>query len=99
MRKATEIEKKLKMSYDEDQTHNEQKAVSAIKKNIMYFFTYTKRFSNAKLGVGRLIDGGKAITNSHEMVDILSIQYESVFCAPKEPMITPYVMFPDMEKF
>ena len=56
MREATEIEKKLKLSYDNDQTHNEQRAVSAIKKNIKYFFSCTNKFSNIILRVGPLTD-------------------------------------------
>ena len=32
------------------------------------------------------------------MADILSHQYESMFNAPKEPMITPEVLFPNIEK-
>ena len=53
---ARDIEKKLKKSYDSDRADNEHKAVSAIKKNIKYFYSYAKKFSRLKTGVGPLVD-------------------------------------------
>ena len=45
---ATNIDKRLKRSYDNDRSENEHKVVSAINKNIKYFYSYAKKFSTLK---------------------------------------------------
>jgi hypothetical protein len=93
---AKDIEKKLKRSYDNDRATNEHKAVSAIKKNIKYFFSYAKKFSKLKCGIGPLVDADKnTVTCAREMADMLAHQYESVFSKPKQAMEDPNDMFSD----
>ena len=45
---ATNIEKRLKRSYDNDKSENEHKVVSAINKNIKYLYSYAKKFSTGQ---------------------------------------------------
>ena len=61
MHKAIDIEKKLKRSYDNDKDRDELKAVSAIKKNSKYFYSYAKKFSKVSTGIGPLLDADKNI--------------------------------------
>ena len=42
---ATDIEKRLERSYENDRSENEHKVVSAINKNIKYFYSYAKKCS------------------------------------------------------
>ena len=93
-----DIEKKLKKSYDSDRAENEHKAVSAIKKNIKYFYSYAKKFSRLKTGVGPLVDdndNSKTVSCPKQMADLLATQYQSVFSEPKQPMDDPADLFPE----
>ena len=41
---------------DNDRPENEHKAISAIKKNIKYFYSYAKKFNTLKSCIGPLVD-------------------------------------------
>ena len=43
-----EIEKKLMNSYKQEKTHEEVKAVGAIKKNSKFFYKFAKKYSKRK---------------------------------------------------
>ena len=95
-KEVVDIEKMLKKSYDNDRQTNESKAVSAIKKNPKYFFSYAKKFSKLNSGVGPLFDVDNSIvTHPASMADLLSRQYKSVFTEPIEPMHESRNIFPD----
>ena len=50
------IEISLQQSYKTDKQSNEAKALSAIKSNPKYFYSYAKKFSKTKSGIGPLLD-------------------------------------------
>ena len=61
----------------------EQKAVSKIKSNPKFFFSYAKSFSQTKSGVSMLFDENERITTDpKEMADILQKQFASVYSDP-----------------
>ncbi len=98
LQKAIEIEKKLKRSYDNDKDRDEQRAVSAIKKNSKYFYSYAKKFSKVNTGIGPLLDADKNIVSDPvQMAEILATQYKSVFSVPMEPMPDADIVFPTEE--
>ena len=73
---ATNIEKRLERSYDNDRSENEHKVVSAINKNIKYFYSYTKKFSTLKSCIGPLVDStDSTVTCPKKMADLLASQY------------------------
>ena len=95
---AREIEKKLQKSYKDEKLEMENKAVSAIKKNSKYFFSYVRKFSKIFTGIGPFIDASKnIITCSAQMAEMLSEQYRSVFSVPKERLKPPEEIFTDGE--
>ena len=58
-KKARQIEKELTKSYQQSQKDSEEKAVNSIKRNSKYFFSYAKKFSSVKSGIGPFIDATK----------------------------------------
>ena len=93
---AREIEKKLQLSYKQEHSDMEGKAVNSIKTNPKYFFTYAKKFSTVKSSIGPLLDSAKElIFCPAKMADILSKQYSSVFSTPKSPLLDPSDYFSD----
>ena len=89
-----DIEKKLLQSYRQSRSASEHKAVTAIKRNSKYFYSYAKKFSMVKIAIGPLIDATKnIITCSKQMGEMLSQQYSSVFSIPKSPMPTTEEIF------
>ena len=76
----------------------ENKAVSAIKKNSKYFFTYARKYSKVFTGIGPFLDTAENIvTCSTRMAEMLSEQYRSVFSVPKEKLKLPEEIFTDRE--
>ena len=66
--------------------NNEKKAVSVLKSNPKYFFSYAKRFSKLKSNTGPLKDDKEILHNDpEEMVNLLQKQYTSVFSDPSSP--------------
>ena len=93
---AREIEKKLQLSYKQEHSEMEGKAVNSIKTNPKYFFTYAKKFSTVQSSVGPLLDSAKElIFCPSKMAHILSEQYSSVFSTPRSPLLGPSEYYPD----
>ena len=82
-RRLAEIEKKLQESYQAEEHRMESRAVSAIKKNSKYFYSYAKKKSTGKHPIGPLIDqDGTLVSNPGAMANILADQYKSAFSDP-----------------
>ena len=82
-KKLIEIEKNLQSSHDSERSANEKSAVGKIKSNPKYFYSYAKRFSKVKVGIGPLLDATKSLTAcASKMSELLSDQYASVFSKP-----------------
>ena len=82
-RRLIEIEKQLQSSYAAEKETEERKAVDKIRSNSKYFFSYAKRFTSIKVGIGPLLDAAKSIVSCPtKMAEILSNQYASVFSQP-----------------
>ena len=94
---AREVEKQLTRSYQRTQQECERKAVNSIKRNSKYFFSYAKKFSSIKSGIGPFIDAAKELVNCPlKMAKMLSEQYSSAYSTPKEPMPEAKEIFPDI---
>ena len=78
--KATEVERQLLKSYQKSRVDCEAKAVNAIKRNPKYFFSYARKFSSVKIGIGPAL----LVTNFLRMAGMLSEQYKSVYSTLKE---------------
>jgi hypothetical protein len=79
------IEYSLQQDYTQERNHNEESAVSAIKKNYKHFFAYANKFSKIKQGIGPLIgSNAEQVTCPKKMSEILSDQYASVWSKPGE---------------
>ena len=84
---SVQVERALIKSYQQSQKDSETKAVNAIKRNSKYFFSYAKKFSTAKVGIGPFIDCAKnLITSPIKMAEMLSEQYSSVYSVPKQSL-------------
>jgi len=95
-RRLIEIEKKIQSSQLQQAEYEESKAVENIKRNPKFFFSYAKRFSKIKIGIGPLINSAKTLlTSAKQMSELLSEQYRSVFSIPKHPQLRPNELFPD----
>ena len=93
---ARKVEKELTKSYQQSQQECENKAVNSIKRNSKYFFSYAKKFSSIKSGIGPFVDAAKdLVTNPFKMAKMLSEQYNSVYSTPKEPMPDAKEIFSD----
>ena len=93
--RLVDIEKKLMKSYHQQEAEQENRAVSNIKENPKYFYSYAKSFSKVKVGVGPLINSAKRlISDPLQMASILSEQYASVFSQPQYVSNSPDLLFP-----
>ena len=87
-KRLIEIEKKLRSSHQAQREEEEKKAVERIKTNSKYFYSYAKRFSNTRVGIGPLLDAANCLVPcSVKMCEILSEQYSSVFSTPADTNI------------
>ena len=92
---ARSIEVKLQNSHRAEKNEMEHRAVSAIKRNSKYFFSYAKKFSSISTGIGPLMDLAKnVISCPMKMAEMLANQYSSVFSTPKEPLEERTYLFP-----
>ena len=81
-----QIEKEIKESHRIQLEDQERNDISSIERNPKYFFSYAKRFSKVRTGIGPLIDAGNALVACpQKMAEILSQQYSKVFSTPKHP--------------
>ena len=95
-RSLTEIEIEIQESLKRQSEFDERKAVESIKRNPKYFFTYAKKFSKIKTGIGPFIDAANRIIDCPmKMAEILSNQYQSVFSQPIHSNNSQYHLFPD----
>ena len=63
----------------------ENEAINKIKNNPRAFYSYAKRFSKVKAGVGPFYDeAGDLINDDIKIADVLRNQYDSVFSKPME---------------
>ena len=68
----------------------EQAAVSKIKSNPKFFFSYAKSFSKSKPGIAMLFDKDKQITtDAKDMANLLQEQFSSVYSNPDDPSVLP----------
>ena len=82
--KIIEIEKKLQASHRAQSDLEEKRAVERISTNSKYFYSYAKRFSSIKVGVGPLLDtASNLVTCPLKIGEMLATQYSSVFSTPK----------------
>ena len=79
--KLIDIELLLQNSYNLSRKRQESRAISAIKDNSKFFYSYAKRFSRTKSRIGPLFDNNKNtfVDSNKEMADLLQNQYISVF--------------------
>ena len=93
-----DIEKKLQMSYKSEKSEMEHKAVSAIKRNSKYFFSYARKFSKIFTGIGPLISALDEIVSCPvQMAEMLANQYQKVFSTPKEVLPDAQEIFGNQE--
>ena len=79
------IELKLQTSYETRRNKQEQDAIKKIKKDPKAFYGYAKRFSKTNSDIGPFFcKDGNPVTESEEIVEMLRLQYESVFSNPSE---------------
>ena len=89
------IEQDLLKSHACSKNYQETKALASIKKNSKYFFSYVNKLSKCSSNIGPLVtDDGKFISDSKDMADLLSKQFQSVFSSPRQPTVPPNVIFP-----
>ena len=91
-----ETEKALSKSHEEQRDREEKKAVEKIKTNPKFFFTYGRRFSKVRTGIGPLLNAAETLISAPlEMAELLSEQYSSVFSTPLHDSIPVYSLFPN----
>ena len=92
----TGIERELRMSYAKQREFEENKAVGNIKTNPKFFFSYAKKHSKTKTGIGPLRTPEKSLTSSPKrMAELLSEQYKSAFSQPRFADNSPASLFPE----
>ena len=78
----------IRDAIDAEFYHKELKAVSTVKKNPRFFFSYAKKFSKLISNIGPLRDSNNELqTNPKIMAEILQHQYVSVFSDPQNQAI------------
>ena len=83
-KRLIEIEKQLQASHKAQSEAEEKKAIEKISSNSKYFYSYAKRFSNIKVGIGPLLEAGNSLVSCPKRIsEMLSEQYSSVFSRPK----------------
>ena len=83
--KISRIEAQLKASLDKERADEEHQAVTRVKTNPKYFFSYAKRKSTVATRIGPLkSDDGTLVQQPQEMADLLRKQYDKVFSVPDQ---------------
>ena len=81
--KLIQIEEKLQDSYRSQENHDENRAISNIKSNSKYFFSYARRKAKLYVPTGPLQNSeGILESDPAEMAKILSQQYVAAFSTP-----------------
>ena len=79
-KKLITIEKELQQSLNSQRERDEKNAVDRISTNCKYFYSYAKRFSSIKSGIGPLLDAAEVLISCpKKMGEILAEQYSSQF--------------------
>ena len=80
-----EIEMALQSDYCSQRKKQEEQAVSAIKNNSKHFFSYAKKFSTTRQGIGPLTGpNSEPVSCPQKMAEMLSNQYASVWTTPSD---------------
>ena len=96
LQKLINIERDLQKSHCDQRDLEERRAIDKIKMNPKLFFTFGKKFSKIKIGVGPLMNTAKIlIAAPMKMAEMLSEQYSSVFSTPYHDDPSPWLLFPD----
>ena len=83
-KRLIEIEKQFQAPHKAQSEAEEKKAVEKTSFNSKYFYSYAKRFSNIKVGIGPLLDAANTLVSCPKRIsEMLSEQYSSVFSRPK----------------
>ena len=77
--------KTIENEYKERKTKLENEAISKLKRNPKFFYSYAKKHSKSKSQIGPFFDEeGELITDQKQICNILRKQYESVSSKPDE---------------
>lgn len=82
-RKLCDIDNKLIESIGKEISSEEVRAISLIKENPKYFYTYARNKSTMRSNVGPLEMGGEIRGDPEEMCEILQTQYTEMFSEPR----------------
>ena len=86
--KLHKIENELENLYNKRRSNQEKEAISKIKLNPRFFYSYAKKFSKTKSEIGPFInESSESITDPFQTSELLRNQYEKVFSTPKKSMI------------
>ena len=78
----------IRDAINQDLQYREQQAVSKVKENPKYFYSYAKKFSKKKSNISMLFDGNGAIkSNPKDIANLLQKQFLSVFSDPSKTNI------------
>ncbi|KAG0723397.1 hypothetical protein GWK47_042791 [Chionoecetes opilio] len=81
----TEIEENIQKSHEQQRKSEESNAITNIKLNPNYFFSYAKKFSKACAPLGPLLTPeGQLEENAENICKLLAEQYQSPFSKPDE---------------
>ena len=99
LKRFTSIERKLRLSYAEQQESEETKAVANLKVNPKFFFSYAKKHAKSNDGIGPLRTEENSLTSlPRKMAELLSNQYKSAFSQPRHQDSQPFDIFPDNDQ-
>ena len=85
MKLLVETEAKLNEMYKDRRSNKENEAISKLKTNPRYFYSYAKWFYKTSNQMGQLVNkAGIVITDSLEKAEMLREQYDSVNSIPRE---------------
>ena len=81
--KLHHLEDELKSHYDKRRDAKEYDAISKIKKNPKFFYSFAKKFSVCKSSIGPFLNSEEDIVDDNfQMAEMLKIQYEKSFSNP-----------------
>ena len=86
--KLTKLEKNILLSFENERNLNESLAVSAIKSNPRFFYTYAKNNANVKAKIDPLIKNEVTISDPKNIAQVLREQYDSIYSKPDENYTT-----------
>ena len=85
IQKLSLIENEIDESLKKQRVKSENDAISKIKRNPKYFFSYASKFSKLKNTVGPLLNKeDETVKDPEKMAEILRLQYESAFSKSQE---------------